>query len=270
MQSFGIALARLRRARDLSQLKLGEQAGLSQRHISFLESGRAQPGQAALRKLIDGLLLSRREASELLAAASGVTRTAAADWFGPDHVATRNVAHMLLARHAPYPALIYQRCGHVLAENSGFTALINRAEATAGVARALRRNIYDLILHPDGLPRIMANPAEIRTHTLTRLRRMAAQDDRAAQTLRRLKPAVADLKGFAEAPDNTHAVLVENYRLDGQNVQLVTMAAGFGFPEDDLAERISIDLYFPANPGSADRLSKLAGRDKPRAGLAST
>jgi transcriptional regulator with XRE-family HTH domain len=244
-------LARLRRGRRLSQLALAARAGLSQRHISFIETGRAQPGPAAIRKLIEGLGLSRAEASALLGTINLAGQATPVDWLSDAFAQARSVAALLLDNHDPYPALICARDGTVLQANRGFDALIALADPD-GLLAVLAQNLYDLTLHPDGLPRLMVNPEAIVAHTIHRLRRAAEADDAAAKALRRAihYPAVRDAT-FATARAPAAAVLTEHYRVRGETLSIVTMSAAFGCPEDELAQQVSVELFFPADVRAA-------------------
>jgi transcriptional regulator with XRE-family HTH domain len=258
MTNFGAGLARLRREKRLSQLQLALKAGLSQRHISFIESGRAQPGPMAIRKLIDGLGLSRAEASTLLNAAKLGGKARQIDWLSADFEQARAVASQLLDNHEPYPALICARDGTVLLSNKGFQRLIKRADTDGRLAR-LAGNLYDLTLHPDGLPRMMQNPELIIPHTLHRLRRAARDDDGAAETLARtMRYATVKDVSFAHLGTAAGGVLCEKYQLGEDVLNIITMTAAFGCPEEELAQQVSVELFFPADDKAADIMAAVA------------
>jgi transcriptional regulator with XRE-family HTH domain len=251
MQHFGTSLAKLRHERRLSQLQLANQVGLSQRHISFIESGRAQPGPVAIRKLIDGLRLSRTEASMLLRTVELEGNLGSVDWQSKELSEAREVAAMLLKNHEPYPALICKRDGTVLQSNTGFRRLITRAD-NDGKLDALAGNLYELTLHPDGLPRLMINPELIIPHTLHRLRQAASVDCVAARVLARLETALhKDAASFASIAPAVGGVLCEHYRIGQADLKIITMSAAFGCPEEELAQQVSVELFFPADNEAA-------------------
>jgi transcriptional regulator with XRE-family HTH domain len=258
MADFGLSLSRLRRERRLSQLELALRAGLSQRHISFIESGRAQPGPSAIRKLIDGLGLSRAEASALLNAAKLSGKTQGLDWFSPEFEQARAVASQLLGNHEPYPALICARDGTVLQSNAGFERLIAQADTDGRLAK-LAGNLYDLTLHPGGLPQLMQNPELIIPHTLHRLKRAANDDDGAAKTLARImRYATAKDSSFADLGTAAGSVLCEKYLLGDDLLHIITMTAAFGCPEEELAQQVSVELFFPADENAKAIMRELA------------
>jgi transcriptional regulator with XRE-family HTH domain len=258
MQHFGANLARLRRERRLSQLQLAEHAGLSQRHISFIETGRSQPGPVAIRKLIDGLSLSRTEASMLLRTVDLEGGAANIDWDSNGLADARRVAAMLLQNHEPYPGLICRRDGGVLESNAAFRRLIALADDD-GRLEAIAGNLYDLTLHPDGLPRLMVNPELVIPHTLHRLRRAAHADEAAAKVLERLGPFQRKESGsFALNMPAVSSVLCEHYRIGKTDLKIITMSAAFGCPEEELAHQVSVELFFPADEKSAAFMQALA------------
>jgi transcriptional regulator with XRE-family HTH domain len=259
MPDFGSSLTRLRQGQRLSQLQLALRAGLSQRHISFIESGRARPGPVAIGKLVAGLGLSRAEAARLIQSLHPEQAEATPDWLSPELAPARSVATQLLDRHDPYPALICLRDGAVLQSNAGFVHLLTVA-APDGSLTQHADNLYDLTLHPDALPRFMDNPKAIIPHTVARLRRIADQHDDARATLSRVS-RYDTVKAHAGFQTETAAtgVLCERYRIGDQTIGLVTMSAAFGCPEQELAQHVSVELFFPADEATAGVIQMLTG-----------
>lgn len=124
MSTFSCLLRRWRQLRELSQLELGERAGVSARHLSFLETGRARPSREMIERLAAALQLAEPVRRELLAAGGF-----AASWLaGPEGAAidaelARALA-LVLQRHDPYPALLLERTGTVRQANAGAVRLL--------------------------------------------------------------------------------------------------------------------------------------------------
>jgi len=106
---FGVVLRDWRSLRKLSQLELSLQAGISQRHLSFLESGRSRPSREMVLALAETLDVPLRERNSLLGAAgfAGIYRERALQ--GPDMEPVRRALEMTLKHHEPYPAVVVDR-----------------------------------------------------------------------------------------------------------------------------------------------------------------
>lgn len=260
---FGQILADARRAQRLSQAELAARAGLSQRHVSFLETGRAQPGPRAIAALIDGLVLATPDADRLLAAAGLRSPRAALAWEDPALAEARAVIAMMLERHAPWPALAIDRSGVVRATNSGLDMLLAEAEPDRDLWSETRpngvRNLYDLTLHPAGLVRFMADPEPLIAQTLLRLKRAAGLHAGAAATLARVLryPAVRALRRPAPALAPA-GVLTEDYRLGASTLRLISTTSCFGSPEDETASHIQVENFYPADAVTTAYLAALS------------
>ena len=150
---FGTALKDWRTRRRLSQLDLALRAGTTQRHVSFMESGRSVPGRGMVLRVAESLELPLRERNGLLHAAG----------YAPTYPETRlddpairpvlDGLRRLLDGHRPYPAIVVDRYGLLVAKNDAFSLLIE------GVAPELLEEPVDtlrLALHPAGWRRACA------------------------------------------------------------------------------------------------------------------
>lgn len=275
---FGSLLAGLRRGAGLSQAALAARAGLSQRHVSFLESGRSRPGRAALDKLARAFAPDHAAGAALFEAAGLAAPRAAVGWADPAFAPARAAIERALARHAPYPALALDAAGAVLAANAGAQAALAwafdgrdpwAAVAPAGDGPSLggAPTLYDLSLHPDGLARLLVNPDAVLPHAIRRLkaavRREAALGDAgpAMETLRRVRghPAFRAFERTPEPPAaRTASVVVERYRKGAETLSLVALTARFGAPEDAAAQAVELELFYPEDDASAALLARLA------------
>jgi transcriptional regulator with XRE-family HTH domain len=262
--SFGVSLASHRRARGLSQQQLAMLAGVSQRHISFLESGRSGPGSKALRKLCVAMALTKYQVDQLLDMA-GLTTTAPAALHRPSAI-TPDVHHLLsrmLEKYEPYPALAYERDGTVLKTNVAMEQLLNIASPRRSLWRMScgsgKHNIYDLTLHPNGLRRFMLNPQEIIPHTYHRLRVAALTYPQVAMTFQRAKTYSDNLQQFGLHRSEHHrSFITEQYCIGKTSFSLVSAVTCFGNPEDETAQNIQIETFFPADEATHKFLLRLA------------
>ena len=151
----------------MSQLDLAGEANISTKHLSFVETGRAQPSRELLLELAEQLDVPLRERNILLTAAGYAPVFGERPLDNPALQAARQVIDLLLAGHEPYPALALDRHWTLVAANRAVAPLL------AGVDATLLRppvNVLRLSLHPLGLAPRIVNFAEWRAHLLARLR----------------------------------------------------------------------------------------------------
>src|SRR3954462_13884893 len=145
---FPALLRHWRTRRGLSQLDLALAADVSARHVSFLETGRAQPSREMLLRLADQLEIPLRERNGLLVAAGFAPVYAERPLDDPALIAAREAVDLVLAGHEPYPAIAIDRHWTLVAFNSAIPRLltaVNPEQLQAPV------NILRLSLHPEGL-----------------------------------------------------------------------------------------------------------------------
>ncbi len=260
---FARALASLRKRNRLSQLDLAELSGVSQRHISFLESGRSNPGPDAVTKLVRALELSFADTNFIYTCAGLNCPRPVFDFADPEFAPARRAIEQMLRSHAPSPAIATLRDGKIVIANEAFRSALNWAfeGSTPWRKRAADGdNLYDLSLHPKGLRRFMVNPDEIVPHTLRRLRTAASAHEGASSVLRRVE-AYAGISAFSGMPETnasaSSSVLVERYLVQGRALNLVSMVACFGSPEDVTAQAVQIELFFSADDETRKTLSAI-------------
>src|SRR5580658_1755564 len=165
---FGDLLREWRQRRRLSQLELACQAEISTRHLSFVETGRAQPSRDMLLHLSEQLDVPVRERNVLLVAAGYAPIFPERPLEHPALAAARAAVDLVLERQKPYPAFALDRHWRIVASNAALPQLYD------GVAPELMQppvNAMRLSLHPRGLAPRIANLGEWRAHLLYRLRR---------------------------------------------------------------------------------------------------
>jgi transcriptional regulator with XRE-family HTH domain len=240
-----------RERRRLSQLELALAAGVSARHLSFIETGRANPSPEMVLKLAGKLDVPRRESNQLLIAAGYAPRYGALAFEAPEMSPVREAIDRVLSAHDPYPAVVVDRHWELIAVNRGAGVLTDGAapELLEPPVNALR-----LALHPAGVARRILNLAEWRGHILERLERQARLTG---------DPAVAalleELRGYpgGEAPDpREHDVFVP-LRIagpGGAELRFLSTVATFGTAIDVTAAELSIESFFPADAATAAAL----------------
>ena len=149
--AFGSLLKAWRARRRVSQLGLALDAELSQRHLSFLESGRSKPSRAAIEKLADALTVPRGERDRLFAAAGFVSPSQMTPWSNEARAAIDESLAFIIERHDPFPAMVVDRLWNL----KQFNAATSRFLAPFGPAPS--QNVVVALLHPDGPRRALVN-----------------------------------------------------------------------------------------------------------------
>lgn len=259
-QPVGMLLRELREARGLSQFALAVQTEVSQRHLSFVETGRANPSPELVEKLADRLQLSLRERNRLLLAAghAPVYRETTLDAVEMD--AVRAAAHHILQAHEPTPALLVDRHWNVLEMNAGVELL---AQLVDPALLEPPVNVMRVSLHPDGLARHIANLDEVRAHLLARLRRQIAVslDDELAELYEEVSayPGGTGRVLPRDAPADPADVLVPmRLRLGEAELSFFSTMTVFGTAVDITVAELAIESFFPADPATRKALEELS------------
>lgn len=248
-----------RRRRHLSQLDLASEAEVSQRHLSFLESGRSRPSREMLLRLAEQLDVPLRERNVLLTAAGFAPHYPERSLDDPALEAARAAVDRVLAAHEPWPALAFDRHWTLLAANRAVAPLL------AGVAPWLLRppvNLMRLALHPEGIAPRVANVPEWRAHLLERLRRQAGQtaDTTLLALLRELRGYAppASARGAPLRVDHEAGAVAVPLRLRTGAGELVLLSTTtvFGTPVDVTLSELAIETFLPADPATAEALRR--------------
>ena len=236
--------------RRLSQLDLAVEAGVSARHVSFVETGRSRPSAEMVMQLAEHLEVPLRDRNALLLAAGYAPAFAQHDLDDPEMGPVRDALERLLRSHEPYPAVVVDRHWGLVAANRPV------AKLTAGVAPHLMEppvNVLRLSLHPDGLaPRIL-NLGEWRAHLLDRLARQAVVSGDPA--LFALHEELAALPGAEPG----HGVDLETSEIavplrlgvEGEELAFISTATSFGTAVEVTVSELAIESLFPADEATA-------------------
>src|SRR5262249_13626076 len=147
--AFGQALREWRSRRGLSQLALAGDAGVSARHLSFIETGRAQPSREMVLLLVRALDVPLRDRNDLLSAAGYAPVYRATKLEAPALAQARRALDFVLRQQEPFPAIVIDRHWNILQANGGTGRLVELfLEPSA--ATELGLNAMRLMLHPKG------------------------------------------------------------------------------------------------------------------------
>jgi len=247
---FGTLVRQWRQRRRLSQLDLAVAAGVSSRHVSFVETGRSAPSRAMVLRLAGALEVPPREQNRMLLAAGLAPVHGERPWDDPDMTAVRDGLDTVLKAYEPYPCLAVDRNWDVIAANGGSALLLE------GVAADLlnQPNALRISLHPDGLAPRIRNLGQWRHHVIGRLRREVAVSG--SPTLADLLTEVEAYPGGFDATHDLGAVAVP-LQLDGPDGTVLTFlgtVTTFGTALDLTAAELSIEAFLPADERTARAL----------------
>ena len=249
----GDKLRAWRQRRRLSQLDLALEAEISQRHLSFVESGRAAPSREMVLRLAATLDVPLRERNALLLAAGYAPLYPEQPLDAPAMAAARNAVDLILRAHMPHPALAVDRHWRIVAANEAVAPLLAGVEDPALLAPPI--NGMRLSLHPRGLAPRIANLPQWRAHLLERLRRQVA-----ASGDRELAALLAEVQAFGPAVDergaeaNGVAVPMELDTPRGR-LSLLSTTMVFGTPVEVTLSELAIEAFYPADARTAALLA---------------
>jgi transcriptional regulator with XRE-family HTH domain len=263
-QPFGDLLRAWRTARRYSQLELAEETQVSQRHLSFLESGRASPSRDMVMQLAQALRAPLRERNELLMAAGFAPFYPERKLDDAGMAAIRQALETTLQHHEPFPALVVDRKWNVVLHNAAVDRLIGLLGEPARVWKKVdpsgNRNLMRLTLHPKGLQPLVVDWPGTATSLLMRLQAevQANPANTALQELLddlRALPGVPSIHRPAGAePTMQVPVLTLELRQGDATLEFFSMICTFGTALDLTADELRLELVFPCDDLTAQFL----------------
>lgn len=251
----GQMLREWRQRRRLSQLELALAAGVSTRHLSFVETGRSRPSPDMVLGLADHLDVPLRERNQMLLAAGYAPRFGARSLDDPSLASVRQALGRVLDAHEPYPALAVDRGWNLVASNAALGPVL---EGVSDALLAPPVNVLRVALHPEGLAPRIRNLAQWRGHLLHRLaREQAVTGD---PELAALYAELMAYPGPAPAPPTGSADIMVELHLDSAAGELAFFSTitTFGTALDVTVAELAIEAFFPADAATARALADAA------------
>lgn len=244
-------LQHARKARRYSQLELSLRLQISQRHISFVESGRAKPSRELLMawlQELDAPLVVRNAA---MLQAGYAPAYSAAPLNDPSLAQAHDALVQLLNAHDPMPALVIDAHWNLLHLNRGgqwLTATL--MPWAANLPADMPVNMLDVLAHPEGLTKHMTNLAEVGPALLAHLRDDASlQPDIAAKV-----EAFAELLRSRLGTQHLHSstrlsapVLTTRFNTVYGELAFFSMFTTFGTPHDITLASLRVEHMFAAD-----------------------
>lgn len=248
--SVGRLLQQWRRMRGKSQLTLSLDAGVSTRHLSFIESGRANPSRDMVILLAEALDVPFRERNDLLTAAGYAQVYPRSGLSEPELSSVRKAVDLILAQHHPFPAVVMDRHWNLVNANDPAKRLFSRL--LEGRELPEPPNVIRLMFHPEGVRRHVANWEAVAGELLARVHREAVGGFIDARTTELLDEALA-LSGMpkrmllASAAVPTGPLLTVRFRHDDLALDFFSTITTLGTPRDVTLQEIRIESFFPAD-----------------------
>lgn len=260
--AFGEVLKKWRVSRRISQLDLSADAGVSQRHLSFLETGRSRPSREMVIHLATALDVPLRDRNEGLAAAgfAAVYTEHGLDGSAMAHV--RHILEFLLEAHSPFPAYVVDRRWDLVLVNRPAAALTTML-VDPSLAPTFGGNVLRLSLHPDGIRNSVVNWDEFAAELMVRLEREVRHrpgDEALTDLFEEVHtyPGVTELPSRPEAPAGRELLVPLHIRTDDLDLQLFTTIATIGAPHDVTLEELRLETLLPADPATEVSLRAIA------------
>lgn len=245
---FGTMLRSWRANRRISQLDLASAAGVSSRHLSFMETGRSRPSREMVVHLAEQLDVPLRERNSLLTAAGFAPLYRETPLSAPEMDQARAAIDLVVQSH-PYPAIAVDRHWDVVNANEQALTLVGDVDP-ALLDPPL--NVYRVSLHPGGLRSRVANFDEYAHHLLARLQHevsMSADEDLAG-LLNEMQGYVDVPKAAAWAPA-ANVLLPMRIRVGDRVLSYMSTISVFGTPVDITLAELAVEMFFPADADTA-------------------
>ena len=238
-------------------MDLALEVGVSARHLSFVETGRAKPSPELVLALAEGLDVPLRERNAMLLAAGYAPRYGETPLSDPSMARVYAALQRLLDAHDPYPGVVIDRHWNVVLTNPAASALV------AGLPAALLEpplNVYRVCLHPDGLASRTRNFREWGGYLLQQLHRtVVLTNDAELIALQQEVSAYPNVLALGATPrwatwDEPPLLVPVVIERDADLLSMFTTLTTFGTPRDVTLDELAVELFFPADDATDEVL----------------
>jgi transcriptional regulator with XRE-family HTH domain len=254
--TFGTILKQWRNRRNLSQLDLASISQVSQRHISFLESGRAKPSQKMVLQLATVLEIPLRHQNLMLSMAGFVPIHTETDLSDPEMISISKALDFILRQQAPYPAIVIDRYWNLLLANNGATRLLNMFINPDKLQTLFcidgKINLMRVTFDPQGLRPFIANWEELVGYLLQRVHREANSSIESEQSTLLFDelisyPGVADIWSCSNRSTQNDLILTTHFKKHDLDLRFFATISTLGTPYDITLQEMRIECLFPAD-----------------------
>lgn len=259
---FGDHLRSWRQRRRLSQFDLAADADISTRHLSFVETGRANPSREMVLRLTARLDVPLRERNTLLVAAGYAPMYRDAPLDDPALVSAKQAVQVMLDCHEPYPALAVDRHWNMVAANRTVPLLMTQVDPSLLQGPI---NVLRLSLHPLGLAPQILNLLQWRAHLFERLGHQiaATADTGLAALLVELRALPVPAKASHMTVEGEHAGLVMPllFQTTAGVLSFISTTTVFGMPMNVTVQELALETFFPMDDFTRKTLHQMDARD---------
>lgn len=245
----GVLLRHWREVRGKSQLDLSLDTGISQKQISFVESGRSAPGRPTLMSIADALDVPLRDRNSLLLAAGYAPSFSDSAWDSAEMKTVSDALKRILRQHEPFPALVMDRYWNVLMTNECTPRFFNCFIDMA--SRKGPRNMLHLMFDPEGMRPFIANWEAVAKSLFQRVYRESigrVLDEKTKSLLAALL-AYPDVKGDWKNPValSFMPVIPMSFIKHDRLLNYFSMVTTVGTPQTIAAQELRVECMFPAD-----------------------
>lgn len=257
--SFGILLRRWRAVRHMSQLNLALDADISSRHLSCIETGRAQPSREMVLRLAAALQVPLHERNALLLAAGYAPLYRHAVLDTSELESARGDLHLFIAQLDPNPVLVLDRYWNIVTMNDGAKRIL---DLFPGCDSVMPLNGPRLVFHPQGLRPFIENWDAVAACTIQRVHHEAAN----SPSDETLKEFLNELLSYPSVPSHWRKLdldnaplpfLTINYRWKNSTLRLFSTLTTLGIPVGVMRQELRIESLFPADEGTRTVVNRL-------------
>jgi transcriptional regulator with XRE-family HTH domain len=254
--TFGTLLKQWRDRSNLSQLDLALMSQVSQRHISFLESGRAKPSQKMVLQLATVLEIPLRHQNLMLSMAGFAPIHTETDLSDPEMISISKALNFILRQQEPYPAIVIDRYWNLLLANNGATRLLNLFIAPDKLQTQFcidgKINLMRVTFDPQGLRPFIANWEELARYLLQRVHRevnSSIESEQSALLFDQLisYPGVFDLWNSSNQSTHNDLILTTHFKKHDLDLRFFATISTLGTPYDITLQEMRIECLFPAD-----------------------
>ena len=256
-----------RRRRGASQLALALQSGVSQRHVSFLESGRAKPSREMVVQLTTALDVPLRQRNTMLLAAGFAPVYRESSLGAPELAPVRQAIERILQKHEPYPAVVIDRLWNLLQANEAaqaFTVFLFEGPPPPPPP-GKSPNLLRWLLDPRALRSKVVNWEEVARYLVSTTYAEILADGGEPKAL----SFIEDIMAFPDVPasfrrlrfeERPPPVLTVDYMVGGKALSVFTTIATLGTPQDITLQEVRIECFFPSDDRSDALFKSLAAK----------
>jgi transcriptional regulator with XRE-family HTH domain len=254
----GTLVREWRTTRRLSQLELALEADVSPRHLSCVETGKAQPSRDMIARLADALGMPLRERNALLVAAGFAPRYRETELTSPEMAPIRRAIEFILQHQEPYPAVVMNRHWDILLMNDSVRRILERLRPGGPRHVNMLRQIFD----PEDIRGVLRNWEELAIDILRHMHNqvaMAPSDTKARALLDEILayPGVPAEWRTRELGSTPQPLLNTVFGKDDLELRFFSTITTFGTPHDVTLDELRIECSFPADDATAEFCRKM-------------